>query len=181
MTTESGRAIATPTRQSKCWICGNDATTGEDKTKRSDLRSAFGVPTQSNPLFLHDQQRRNRHIGSLDAELLKSPGRICSHCNNTRTQPYDLAWDKLSAALRTRTPAIAPGDIVRLNRIFPYGTAREMRNVHLYFVKLFGCHIAGNPIPLDIGGFADAIMHGRAHPCVYLNFGCGPKPLPGNQ
>lgn len=151
------------------------------KTRPSDrtcaLRSVFRL--RAIPCF--SMQRRNRHIGSLDAELLKSPGRICSHCNNTRTQPYDLAWDKLSAALRTRTPAIAPGDIVRLNRIFPYGTAREMRNVHLYFVKLFGCHIAGNPIPLDIGGFADAIMHGRAHPCVYLNFGCGPKPLPGNQ
>ena len=29
-----------------------------------------------------------------------------------------------------------------------------MLKVHLYFVKLFGCHIAGNGIPLDITGFA---------------------------
>jgi hypothetical protein len=48
-----------------------------------------------------------------------------------------------------------------------------MLNVHLYFVKLFGCHIAGNDIPLDITGFAKAIMNEQAHPCVYLNFGCG--------
>jgi hypothetical protein len=72
---------------------------------------------------------------------------------------------------------------VRTNRIFPYGTAREMVNVHLYFVKLFGCHIAGNNIPLDIAGFSDAIMRGKPHPNVYLRFGCGMtfagKPMTG--
>lgn len=31
----------------KCWICGEDATTGEHKTKKSDLKSVFGVPTQT--------------------------------------------------------------------------------------------------------------------------------------
>jgi hypothetical protein len=58
-----------------------------------------------------------------------------------------------------------------------------MLYVHLYFAKLFGCHIAGNNIPLDISGFADAIKNGRPHPRVYLNFGCGRlfdgKPLVG--
>ena len=48
-----------------------------------------------------------------------------------------------------------------------------MLNVHLYFVKLFGCHIAGNAIPLDIARFANAILHQKAHPCVYVKFGCG--------
>ena len=48
-----------------------------------------------------------------------------------------------------------------------------MLNVHLYFVKVFGCHIAGNNIPLDISGFANAIMNQTAHPGVYLKFGCG--------
>jgi hypothetical protein len=175
--------VVAATAQPRCWICGGDATTGEHKTKRSDLRSVFGVPTQNDPLYLHDAARRNRWIGSLDAKLLKSPGRICPYCNNTRTQPHDRAWEKLSAALRTWTPSLAPKCVVRTNRVFPYDTSREMLNVHLYFVKLFGCHIAGNGIPLDISSFADAIMRGRAHPCVYLNFGCGRmfagKPMTG--
>ena len=57
------------------------------------------------------------------------------------------------------------------NRIFGADRVREMLNVHLYFVKLFGCHIAGNNIPIDITGFSDAIMHGKLHPRVYLKFG----------
>ena len=155
-----------------CWICGDPATTGEHGTKRSDLRDAFGTVTQSNPLFLHNAQRRNRSVGSLDARVLKLPGRLCTHCNNTRTQPHDLAWEKLSAGLRTWTPALVPGSIIWPKRIFGDNRARKMLNVHLYFVKLFGCHIAGNNMPIDITGFADAIMTGKAHPHVYLNLGC---------
>jgi hypothetical protein len=156
-----------------CWICGDAATTGEHKTKRSDLRSVFGAPTQSHPLYLHDRERRNRRVGSLDAQVLRSPGRICARCNNARTQPHDRAWERLSEAMRTWTPPLEPDDVVRTNRIFRYDTAREMLNVHLYFVKLFGCHIAGNAIPLDITGFALSILNEKAHPSVYLKFGCG--------
>ena len=58
----------------KCWICGDAATTGEHKTKRSDLRSVFGIPTQSNPLYLHDAERRNRRVGSLDAKVTQVTG-----------------------------------------------------------------------------------------------------------
>ena len=160
---------ATPT----CWICGDPATTGEHKTKRSDLRDVFGTPSQGTPLYLHDAARRNRRIGSLDAKVLKSPGRICAYCNNARTQPHDRAWEKLSTALRTRTPELQPESVVRTNRIFRCDTAREMLNVHLYFVKVFGCHIAGGDIPLDLSGFRNAILNGRANPHVYLKFGVG--------
>ncbi len=166
-----------------CWICGNPATTGEHGIKRSDLRDVFGAPTVSNQLYLHDAERPNRRVRSLDARLLKSPRKICGYCNSTRTQPHDRAWEKLSKALRNRTPAITPGSVVRTNRIFPHHTAREMLNVHLYFVKLFGCHIVGGDIPIDITGFADSISVERAHPLVYLKFGCGRtfagKPMTG--
>src|ERR1700722_5012471 len=60
-----------PMLNNKCWICGEAATSGEHKTKRSDLRSVFGIPTQSSPLYLHDAERRNRRVGSLDATVLK--------------------------------------------------------------------------------------------------------------
>jgi hypothetical protein len=80
----------------KCWICGEDATTGEHKTKKSDLKSVFGVPTQTQPLYYHDANRRNQLVRSLDAKILKSPSRICAECNNARTQPHNLAWAYMS-------------------------------------------------------------------------------------
>jgi hypothetical protein len=51
-----------------------------------------------------------------------------------------------------------------------------MLNVHLFFLKLFGCMLAeekanGYDIPIDIDPFSTAIMWGRPHAEVHLQFG----------
>ncbi len=165
-------AITNPVEQlPRCWICGGPGDSGEHKTKRSDLKAVFGRPTQQQPLFFHDQARKNQRVGSFDAKLLKSPGRICQHCNSTRTQPHDLAWQKLSEYFCTAAPTIAPGATVRLNRVFPYDTRKRMLGVHQFFVKAFGCLVIEGSLPIDLSGFSDAIMNDRAHPLVHLKFG----------
>lgn len=160
-----------------CWMCGDAGTTGEHKTKRTDLRTVFGTPTQDEPLYYHDANRSNQLVRSLDAKILKSPARICASCNNARTQPHDRAWEVMSAWLFDRQPTIKAGDIIRANRIFTYNTKQNMLGVHLYFLKLFGCMVveAGPKIPIDIQQFADAILKTRAHPFVYLKFTHGPE------
>jgi hypothetical protein len=159
-----------------CWICGGGAAeTREHRAKASDLRSLFGDFTQADPLYFHTAQRRNFRVGSLKADVLKFSHRICIQCNSTRTQPHDRAWAVLSETLRSRRPPIAPGAILRANGIFPYDTKRAMRNVHLYFVKAFGCQIVEGGIPIDIGQFSKAILDGRPHPNLYLALGPTPK------
>jgi hypothetical protein len=160
-----------------CWICNeNEANSGEHKTKRSDLLAVLGKPTQSEPFYYHDLERPNRPVKGLDAEILKSPIRICANCNTARTQPHDQAWEHMSDWLRGHHPPLKVGDLVRGNRIFPHHTRREMRNVHLYFLKLFGCMICegkanGHEIPIEIAPFSKAIMSNRPHREVYLQFG----------
>lgn len=158
-----------------CWICKtNKADSGEHKTKRSDLLAVLGKPSQEEPFYYHDQAKRNRAVGSLDAKILKSPVRICSRCNNARTQPHDIAWEAVSDRLRSRRSSV--GQWVRCNRIFAYSTKREMINVHLFFLKLTGCMIAeakanGHDVPISLDPFSDAIMSGRPHAEVHLQFG----------
>jgi hypothetical protein len=131
---------ASPKRSPLCWICGlNEATSGEHKTKRSDLLAVLGSPTQEQPFFYNDLERRNKPVGGLNAKILKAPTRICTECNTTRTQPHDRAWECMSDRLRARQFRV--GQWVRANSIFPHYTGREMTNVHLYFLKLFGCMI----------------------------------------
>lgn len=158
-----------------CWICKtHKANSGEHKTKRSDLKSVLGSPTQAAPFYYHDLHKPNRPVGSLDAKILKSPVRICAHCNTTRTQPHDRAWETMSDQLRSRRLTI--GRWVRCNRIFGYDTRQEMLHVHLFFLKLFGCMLAeakanGHDVPIDLDRFSHAIMSGTPHPEVHLQFG----------
>jgi hypothetical protein len=48
-----------------------------------------------------------------------------------------------------------------------------MRNVHRYFLKLFGCMLreAEGKVPIDIAPFSKAIMTNGVHPEVHLQFG----------
>ena len=155
----------------KCWICGDPATTGEHKTKHSDLRAVLGTPSQARPLFYHDDKVRNRPIGSFRGDSLKSLARLCARCNNERTQPYDRAWEQLSDWLRSRTPPTAAGDVVRADRVYDLNATREMRNVHLYFTKLMGCHLVEAGLSFDQPALANSILSGKPNPYVHLKFG----------
>jgi hypothetical protein len=155
----------------KCWICGGTATTGEHGIKKSDLRAMFGKPTQKTPLFWHSHKRSNVKVGSLDATVLKLPSRLCAKCNNELTQPYDKAWSTFSAHVLDRNPPLKAGDVVRADRVFRIGSNRAMRDVQLYFAKLFGCYIDEGGMPIDLATFAQAIRDRTYHPELYLKFG----------
>ena len=151
----------------KCWVCGDEARTGEHTIKRSDLNAIFGHVCQNRPLYRHTAAQRNTTVKGLNVGLLKSGGLLCAPCNNQRTQAFDRAWERLSAALRAR-PALRPGGRIDLGSVFPGAVRKSMLNVHLYFVKLFGCLIAENSLPIDIHGFSQAILNASAHPNIHL-------------
>lgn len=160
----------------RCWICGGAADSREHRTKRSDLKSIAGIPTQATPLFMHTDKRRNRRIGSLNSDALKFKSKLCHYCNTTQTQAHDLAWQRLSEALRFRHPPMIAGQLIRANAIFPYNTRSAMRDVHLYIVKLLGCMVMdGNVSSIDITTLANAILNNRPHPNVYAAFGPAPE------
>lgn len=158
-----------------CWICKeNEANSGEHMTKRSDLAAALGSPTQAKPFYFNGLKRQNKPIMSLDAKILKAPVRICHECNTTRTQPHDRAWEHMSDQLRNRPLVLDRW--LRANKVFPYDTRQRMIDVQLYFLKLFGCMVSesksnGHNVPIEIAPFSKAIMGGRPHPEVHLQFG----------
>ncbi|MBI5784829.1 MAG: hypothetical protein HZA64_05155 [Rhodocyclales bacterium] len=152
----------------KCWICGNEADSGEHLIKASDLKSLFGHVTQNSPLFFHTDLKRNQPIAGIKSDKFKYQALLCARCNNERTQPHDRAWERLSAYLRERQPPIRPGMLVRLDRAFPGGVSKRMLEVHLFFLKLFGCLITENSIPIRIEQFAQSILRGVPHPNVWL-------------
>lgn len=64
---------------------------------------------------------------------------------------------------------------MRGNRFFHHDTKREMRNVHLYFLKQLGGMVLESEgvVPIDVTPIADSILNNRMHSEVYLQFGRG--------
>ena len=166
----SPRRVRTAIFMALCWICKTaEATTGEHRSKRCDLKAVLG---DGGPLYLHNDQRRNRKVQSINSKLLKFSASLCNACNSARTQPHDRAWETLSEALRTGKPPNRPGDIIRADRIFRTNTSQQMLNVHLFFAKTLGCEIVENGITVTPGidTIAQAIMQGKPHPNLWLAF-----------
>jgi hypothetical protein len=153
-----------------CWICGAPADSSEHMVKASDLRAVFGKVTQGEPLYRHAGEERNLPIGGVNAAPMKFKPSICQRCNNARTQPHDKAWEALSAAARSAEPPLERGSQLPLQAAFGAEIENGLLGVHLYFVKLLGCHAVEYGVPLPIKTFAVAILGGYPHPNVFLSF-----------
>ena len=55
-----------------------------------------------------------------------------------------------------------------LSKVFAKNRGAADIDVHLYFVKLFGCKLRADAIPVDLSSFSRALMERRAHPEVRL-------------
>ena len=152
----------------ECWICGDPATTGEHKSKRSDLRAVLGEPTQSAPFYYHDSERLNRPVRSYRADFIKSPSSLCAACNSSRTQPYDRAWEQLSNYLRTRKPPLTSGDIIGADQVWARGATKQMTNVQLYFAKLTGCHLLEAKLNFDEASLAKSLLDATPSSHIFL-------------
>ncbi|MBU2709277.1 hypothetical protein KCM76_24995 [Zooshikella marina] len=161
-----------------CWICENEAKTGEHLIKASDLKSEFGKVTQKQPLYLHYEDRTRKKINSIKkSNDIKSKALLCAECNNARTSDYDKSWAALSTHLRkTNYPS---NNVLRLDKVFPGKTKEQMLNVHLFFVKLFGCLIVEYGIPINIYGFQQAILNRTPHSCIHISIGRLSEPHTG--
>jgi hypothetical protein len=151
-----------------CWICReNPADSAEHRVKASDVRAVAPEISQKNPVFLQKNfQPTNIRIGSAKSKALTFADSICRNCNNARTQPYDVAWATLSNYLRANWNVIRRNGRFDLSKPFPGGTRKATLNVHLYFVKVFGCKIVEDKIGIDLAPFSKALMEGTAHPEV---------------
>jgi hypothetical protein len=155
----------------KCWICNKGGNSGEHTVKASDLRMHFGGVSQMKPLYYHSSIKKNIPVGSINNKRFKSKALICSHCNNQRTQPFDIAWEKLHKYLSSNWKEIEKNKKIDLSKVFPGNVKRSMIDVHLFFVKIFGCRIMENLIPINIGLFSRSLMNRLSHPHVYISIG----------
>ena len=161
--------------EAKCWICSSSGPlSGEHLPKASNIRDFFGKISPDKPVYLTTIERDARPIHSAKSDKLKTRDVICIPCNTARSQQFDDAWMMLSRELRKRLPTLRDGQKLRGNAVFPYDTRRELLAVHLFFVKVLGCHLAAAGISeFDLASLANAIMNERAHPGLFLQIGFG--------
>lgn len=153
-----------------CWICGHPADTGEHRFKASDIRRLMRL-SQAKPAYLQtNMQATNKEIGSAKSKALQFSKSLCGDCNHARTQAYDRAWERLYDYIRSSWVEIRMRG--SLDLAVPFGNAVERQSaaldVHLFFLKLFGCKIVQDQEPIDVSTIAACILTRQAHPEISL-------------
>ena len=153
-----------------CWICGEIADSAEHMVKASDLRAIFGRFNNKAPVYRHSKATQNELVPGPKSDKVKFAPSLCQHCNNARTQAHDKAWEKLSEQVRARHPALTTNSRLPLKEIFSSNVTNEMKNVHLFFVKLLGCYAVEYGVPLPIAHFGLCIRNEVVQPNIELTF-----------
>jgi hypothetical protein len=180
----SPSAASTPgaTPPDLCWICrSNPANSGEHRFKASDVRARVPDLGPDKCVFLQRGRATNDPVISPKARILKYPKSLCTSCNDTLTQPYDLAWEKLSKHLRDNWDSIVKRGFFDLSKPFPGRTGAAALEVHLFFVKLFGCKIYEGGAQIDLNPFSQALLTRTAHPEISLTISVGNQKAAAHQ
>lgn len=142
-----------------CWWCrASPATTGEHKYKASDL----GRMMDGDTLVWFDDVGGMRHLNGRAAiqrdrhGVVKFAKSLCAPCNNARSQPFDLAYQKFSNYIDAH-PEMHQQEGVDFTAVFGTPWRDQLLNLARYYVKHFGCQMVqqGIAIPDSLRAFLD--------------------------
>jgi hypothetical protein len=153
-----------------CWWCGGVADSREHRHKASDLRREFSMAEyQAGDVILRRSEERPAiDLRGPNAKVAKFGSNFCARCNNERSQPFDLAYDRFIEWFLANEEELEKTGLVPLHEIFDdWRTGQHL--VTCYYAKHAGCRIAdvGFRVPDSLGDFLD----GREEPAGFaFNF-----------
>ena len=163
-----------------CWICGSSENlTGEHIFKHSDAKLLVGKISQSDPAFFNSSKHENLKVGSFKGNIFKFKKIMCAKCNNSTTQPYDMAWETASDWFFNNGKNIKAGDKFRWSAIFPYRTKFNMVDVQLFFTKLMGCCLEEAGLKFDKMEFSKSLLERKINPSIFLKINVSENPSVG--
>ena len=130
----------------KCWICGAEANSAEHKIKKSTLIKTFGQHFKTG--MLHYTAGKFTRLPGPNSKKVRYEDTLCEVCNNTRTQPFDDAYETFFDYVRRNADELTRKRFIDFKKI--YGDEYMTKQVDLfkYFVKLFGCDLSYSEVPV---------------------------------
>ena len=125
----------------------------------------------STPAYMHTRDKKNIALHSAKTNKIKTDNQvICRRCNNTDTSAHDEAWSALIQHIYNNWDMLVKRKKLSLKEAFPGNSNKKSILFHLYFVKLFGCRIIDEGIPIDVKEFSLALQNNLPLDLFYLTF-----------
>lgn len=149
--------------QKKCWICGDLATDREHRNKKTDVEYWFGKGSYKEIKVVKREfgEQVSKPIQGSKSDELKYGKNLCAYCNQTRTQPYDRAYEKFMRYVNSNFQLLMKEQVLFTHKIFNKDIKKEQENLFRFFIKSFGCRIdnQGHAVPIELIN----AMHGNSY------------------
>lgn len=141
----------------RCWWCGEVADSREHRVKASQLRKMFS--TADHLMLSGKDGERPTRLNGVKAKPMLFPKVLCAKCNNSRSQPFDEAYDMFVQKIWDDPEYFRDRSEFDMVDIFPDDPDGEAKLAR-YYLKNIGCRIAeiGFAVPSQIVEF----MNGAA-------------------
>lgn len=134
-----------------CWWCGDRATTAEHRFKHSSLRRVAryqdGTSNASNVFKKSHSYEGPLNSLAKGSEVRWTPS-LCAPCNNSRSQPFDLVYDRMDAYVAENLETIGTSGVMDWSKIYPDDPLAKASDLGRYFVKQFCCMLASQNLPI---------------------------------
>lgn len=143
---EVSAAIAAAARDQSgtCWWCGRPADSREHKYKKTDLKRM----AQGDDLLWGGDSSELRTVRSHRKSKEVLFGLVlCKRCNDTRSQPFDRAYEIYAAYVSQNLNRLWRAGGIRFDRVYGEDWSNQTKNLARYFAKHFGCLIADSGFP----------------------------------
>ena len=138
----------------KCWICEDrEADSAEYNKKRSDIVREYGrgpYKGEQAPILWRDG--KFVLLQGPNSDSLKFKKTICAQCNNSESQPFDLAYDEFVDWLVNNEAAVIRRRFIDFADVYGEDFALPQLHLFKYFVKVFGCALRdqNHIVPADL-------------------------------
>jgi len=137
-----------------CWICKvSVANSKEHIIKKSDMTRAHGRGTyKGDNAVVHVKNGKTSNIQGANSKIIKYQASLCDVCNNSKTQIFDMAYDKFIDYIYENEELILEKRYIDFFDVYGSDFEKESINLYKYYTKSFGCClIDGNrTVPNDI-------------------------------
>ena len=140
-------------KMNKCWICSAEANSSEHKIKRKDFIKLWGKgPYKGDSAIAHFKNGKQTLIHGPNSKKIKFDNNLCNKCNNSITQPFDLAYDKFIDWFDSNNEYVYQKRVIDWQTVYGDEFVEKQTNLFKYFAKCLGCRILdyGNEVPKDL-------------------------------
>lgn len=159
----------------KCWWCGKPANSQEHRHKKSDVKRIFGNKFENEPVIIRDSKHKD--IQGPNSRFLKFPRVLCQDCNNSKSQPFDRAYDLFVGYILNNYKLVLERRKINLIDVFNSKDIKFKQDFLRYLTKSFCCRLASNNFTIE-QQIIDFLDYKCSLDFIYFKFEIWPELFP---